>query len=140
MMPPGMPPGCSDRPAPRSISRVLWRGAGYIFFGIGGIGAFLPVLPTTGPWILAVWCLIKGEDPLAHRLLQHRRFGRPLREWVHHGRISRRGKIFASCGMSAGWGLATIAGAPTSVLIGLAVTLLGVMGWLWSRPRSQMGT
>ena len=122
------------RASGRSSLRPVWRGAGYLCFGIGALGAALPLLPTTGPWLLAVWCLWKGDDPLARRLLDHPRFGRALRDWFEGGRISRKGKIAATAGMAAAVGIVALAGAASVLLAILAAVLGGVSAWLWSRP------
>ncbi|MEM1409323.1 MAG: YbaN family protein [Pseudomonadota bacterium] len=115
--------------------RPVWRSAGYLFFGLGAAGIVLPLLPTTGPWILAVWCLWKGDDPLARKLLDHPRFGEPLRAWFEHGRISRRGKIAATAGMAVAMGLVVaFTGLPDLWLVGLAATLVAAAAWIWTRP------
>jgi uncharacterized membrane protein YbaN (DUF454 family) len=118
---------------PLSGKALAWRGAGYAAFGVGALGAALPVLPTTGPWILAVWCLWKGEDPFARRLLDHPRFGRALRDWFEHGTLSRKGKLAASLGMAGAVGVVFIGGG-LMLASCLTAALLAVGAWLWSRP------
>lgn len=117
-------------------TRPLWRAAGYASFAVGAAGAALPLLPTTGPWILAVWCLWKGDDPLARRLLDHPRFGRPLRDWFEHGRVCRAGKVAASLGMAGAVGVAAATGLGATPVLLLAALLLAVSAWLWTRPEA----
>jgi uncharacterized membrane protein YbaN (DUF454 family) len=114
--------------------RPVWRAAGYLFFALGAAGALLPLLPTTGPWILAVWCLWKGDDPLARKLLDHPQVGTHLRRWFERGAICRGGKIAATAGMTVcvlAAGFAGLAALPLMVLAGL---LASASLWLWSRP------
>lgn len=115
-------------------SKLFWRALGYACLAIGAAGILLPLLPTTGPWILAVVFLIKGEDPMASKLLDHPRFGAPIRAWFERGEISRAGKIAASAGMALAVISAAIFGMPLAVVAILALCLLGVAIWLCRRP------
>ncbi|NNU16162.1 YbaN family protein [Parvularcula sp. ZS-1/3] len=115
-------------------SKLFWRALGYACLAIGAAGILLPLLPTTGPWILAVVFLIKGEDPMASKLLDHPRFGAPIRAWFERGEISRSGKIAASVGMALAVVSAAFLGMPPVAVGVMAVVLLGVALWLCRRP------
>ncbi|MEM0930348.1 MAG: YbaN family protein [Pseudomonadota bacterium] len=119
------------------MKRQIFRGLGYLCFVIGAVGAVIPLLPTTGPWILAVFFLWKGEDPLATRLMTHPRFGQPLRDWFERGAIRREGKIAACVGMTVTVAVMAWLGAPLWVTIGVALLLCGVGVWLVLRPEPQ---
>jgi uncharacterized membrane protein YbaN (DUF454 family) len=125
-------------PASRRF-RPVWRGAGYLCFAVGAVGAAVPLLPTVGPWILAVWCLWKGDDPLARRLIQHPKAGPHLKRWFEHGVISRWSKIAATLGMAAGVVTAAFAGLGVVALALLTTFLAAVSVWLWLRPERSTG-
>jgi len=115
----------------------VWRFLGYGFFALGAVGAVLPLLPTTGPWILSVICLAKGRDPLSERLLGHPKFGPALCDYVDHGRISRSGKICAVSGMGMSFLLTAALGAGGYALLLLAGVLSFAMIWVVTRTEPR---
>jgi uncharacterized membrane protein YbaN (DUF454 family) len=68
---------------------------GWIFFGTGVVGAFLPVLPTTPFMLLALWMFSKSSDRFHHWLYNHRVFGPPLQRWQQHHVIPWTAKLAA---------------------------------------------
>ncbi len=119
------------------MKRQIYRGLGYFCFVVGAVGAVLPLLPTTGPWILAVFLLWKGDDPLATRLLYHPRFGQALQDWFETGAIRREGKIAACVGMTLAVVLMAVLGTPLWITAMVGVLLAGVSIWLVRRPEPQ---
>ena len=77
------------------MTRHLYFILGWIFFVIGGIGAFLPVLPTTPFMLLALWAFSKSSERFHHWLYHHRVFGPPLQQWQQYRVIPRMAKFMA---------------------------------------------
>ncbi len=75
--------------------RILLLALGWLFVGLGVIGAFLPVMPTTPFLLLAVACFARSSPRLESWLMNHRQFGPPLRDWRERGAISARAKAMA---------------------------------------------
>ena len=73
----------------------LLRGLGGLFFGLGVIGIFLPVLPTTPFMLLALWAFSNSSQRWHDYIHNHPRFGRTAREWKEHRAISLRAKVTA---------------------------------------------
>ena len=115
-----------------------------LFFLIGLIGAFLPLLPTTVFWILACIFAFRGSPRLRAFMLNHPVFGPGLRLWFEHGAISRRSKIFAVLSMTASSAFVTWILWERWVIIAIAVgTLAAVALWIATRregPRSAPST
>jgi uncharacterized membrane protein YbaN (DUF454 family) len=77
-----------------------WSALGYGFFGIGLVGAALPVLPTTIFWIAAAGCFVKGCPAMAHRIFAWPGIGPAVEAFLRHGVIRRKAKASALCGMA----------------------------------------
>ena len=68
---------------------------GWLAIGLGVVGIFLPLLPTTPFMLLAAWLFAKGSPRLHDWICNHPRFGAPIRDWNEHGVINRRAKWLA---------------------------------------------
>ncbi len=68
---------------------------GLLSFGLGVLGAFLPVLPTTPFLLLAAALFAKSDERLYNWLLNHKTFGRYIRAFREEKAIPLHGKVFS---------------------------------------------
>ena len=80
----------------QSSIRGLFVLAGWISLGLGLIGAFLPVLPTTPLVILAAYFFSKGSARLHRWLVSRPYLGNMILEWERHHVIRMRAKIMST--------------------------------------------
>ncbi len=77
------------------MSRSGYLILAWFSFGLGVIGAFLPIMPTTIFIIIAAWAFAKSSPEREAWLLNHARFGPPLRTWRDHRVIPLKAKCMA---------------------------------------------
>lgn len=114
------------------MRRHLYLAGGVISVALGAVGAFLPILPTVPFLLLATFCFARSNPEWEQRLLNHPRYGPPLRQWRDRRAISRKAKTGALIAMGAGVVLTGVTAGWPWVLIPAAV--MGVTGtWIWTR-------
>jgi hypothetical protein len=117
------------------LARGLWLAAGILLTGIGIAGIVLPLLPGVVFLILAAACFARSSPRLEAWILDHPRFGAPVRDWRTRGAIPLRGKLMAGGGIAGGFVVFLFAARPE---LPLALMVGGVMAacwaWILSRP------
>lgn len=117
------------------MTRAIFLGLGWLFVGLGVVGAVLPVLPTTPFLLLAAACFARSSPRLEARLLAHPRFGPLLADWRARGAIPARAKLFAFAGMAAGYGLFWFFARPGLPLAAGVAFLMAIgAGYVATRP------
>ncbi|MBE0481285.1 MAG: YbaN family protein [Dehalococcoidia bacterium] len=72
----------------------LYVAAGMVCLGLGVLGAFLPLLPTTPFLLLAAACFARGSTKFYNWLINNRWFGRCIRDYREGRGIPKRLKVF----------------------------------------------
>jgi uncharacterized membrane protein YbaN (DUF454 family) len=75
--------------------RIFLTIIGLISLGLGILGAFLPVLPTTPFLLLSATLFLKSNKRLYNWLMNHPRLGPYIRNFLEHKAIPLRVKIVA---------------------------------------------
>jgi len=108
----------------------------YLCAGLGIIGAFLPVLPTTPFLLLAAWAATRGSPELHRWLHDHPRFGPPLIAWEKNRAVSVSGKWLACSLMTASWTIMVLVTESWIVPIITGLLFCSVGGYLITRPNA----
>lgn len=115
-----------------------WLVLGCVLVGIGLVGIVVPLLPTVDFMILALPCFARSSPRLEAWLLNHPRWGAPLRAWRDHKAVSRHAKMAACGGMAVGYALFWLAVRPRPlVALAVAMALVSCALWIVRRPSSQ---
>ena len=118
----------------QSTTRILFIVAGWISLGLGLIGAFLPILPTTPLVILAAFFFSKGSTRLHHWLVTRPHLGKMIVEWEQHRVIRMRAKIMSTAVIIPLFAY-TLTFVEVHLTIKVVVALIGVavLAFIWTR-------
>jgi len=90
---------------------MVYRVLGVLCTGLGIAGIFLPLVPATDFFLLALWFFARSSQKLHDWLINHRVFGKYVHDlWVRGG-MTRRSKLWSIAAMSVAIG-ATAATVP----------------------------
>lgn len=108
--------------------RWLSIALGLVFVGLGALGVFLPVLPTTPFLILASACFVRSSPWLNAWLLNSPIFGPLLRDWQRHRRVRRRVKHLSAALLIMAVALSVWLGQLSSpwLIVVLVLALIGL--------------
>ncbi len=98
------------------IGRVLWISAGTLFVGLGVVGIFVPILPTTPFLLLAAFCYGRSSQRFLRWLLTNRWFGDYIRNYREGKGLPLREKILT---LTALW-----------LTIGVSIVYVASQWWL----------
>ncbi|WP_299484089.1 YbaN family protein [uncultured Roseibium sp.] len=117
------------------MRRITFKLLGAGCVGVGIVGAFLPLLPSTIFFILAAGCFARSSPALEARILNHPVFGPPVIAWREHGAITPKAKIVAVIGMTIGYLLFYWSASPNIWLAAVtAIFMFACATYVVSRP------
>lgn len=123
------------------VMRLLVLGIGWFFVGLGAIGIFLPVLPTTPFLLISLWAFSTSSPRLHKWLYTHPRFGPWLVAWSRYHVIPLKAKILAVTMMLGSWLYVTFMVAQTWMLPAmLGVIMITVFAYILTKPSTVPAT
>ena len=125
--------GDPSRAAPAPIRRA-WQCLAVACVGLGGLGAVLPLVPTTPFLLLAAWAASRSSPELHEWLYRHPRYGPVLRDWRDHRALRPRVKSVALLLITASWLIMMVTVGSNPVRLLASVIMLCVAVFLATRP------
>jgi uncharacterized membrane protein YbaN (DUF454 family) len=123
---------------PAAISarrRHVYNALAWMCFGLGFLGMFLPLMPTTVFWICATWLWLRSVPKRVDFLVGHPRFGPSIRAFLERGEMCRTGKTAAIGSMAVSWSIWFSLATPGPVLAITVAAILGMVAlWIGTRP------
>ena len=112
---------------------------GLICLSLGIIGYFLPGLPGTIWLILAATLFVRSSDRLYNFVVQHRLFGKQVKQFLDTGGMTLRAKFIS---MTFMWmfSLGSVLIAPYGLLFDIPIVALAIIGTIFisSRPTLKL--
>ena len=91
-------------PVTRRWLRPIYFVLGIVFLGIGIVGAFVPLIPSTGPLLLSAYLLARSSKRVHSWLMNHPRWGRFISDFYQGRGIPLRTKVVAIIAMALSFG------------------------------------
>lgn len=109
-----------------TVKRVFLIVAGSISLGMGILGIFLPVLPTTPLLLLAAACYVRSSDRLYQWLITNKRFGPYILNYREGKGIPLKSKIM---GVTLIWISMLFTVIVVIPLVSIKILLLGIAAY-----------
>jgi uncharacterized membrane protein YbaN (DUF454 family) len=118
--------------------RWIYASAGVIFVIVGGIGAVLPLLPTTVFMLLAAACFARSSPRFYQALINNKSIGPVITEWEQHRCMPRHIKKRALVLIFITFSISITFFAQT-LWLRIVLALLGItlLGWIARIPSRQ---
>lgn len=114
------------------------RALGVAFVGLGFLGVFLPLLPTTPFLLLALACFARSSPAIHDWLINHRMLGPYIVDWERDRSIPNGAKITSVVMMSASFAWLTLGtNAPAIAIWMTGAILICVAVYIVTRPTSR---
>jgi len=75
--------------------KIVFLALGCISLGLGVLGIFLPLLPTTPFFLLSAALFLRSSKRLYNWLLNHKYFGNYIQNYLFHKTITLKSKIYS---------------------------------------------
>jgi len=118
--------------------RPIYLLLGMVALSVGAVGLFLPLIPTTGPILLAAFFFARSSERLHRWLVEHPRFGEFIADFQAGRGIPLRAKVTALVMMTAAftYSIGWVLDHPAS-RAAMAVIAVGALGYVLRLPRSD---
>jgi uncharacterized membrane protein YbaN (DUF454 family) len=114
--------------------RAMFLAAGLACVGLGVVGAFVPLMPSTIFFIAAAACFARSSARLERMLMSHPIIGEAVRAWRARGAIPVKAKWLASAGMGLGLLLLAATNPPILLMALACAALIACALFVWTRP------
>lgn len=124
----------SKNPVVRGLYLVL----GVLSLGIAFVGTFLPLIPTTGPVILAAFFFSRSSERFDEWLETNALFGGIVRDWRAGVGFSVRGKAIAVAAIATTFTISVVFATDSTALRAVLILLaLSIATFVVTRPTKR---
>ena len=113
-----------------NLKKRVYLILGFIFFGLGIFGYYMPLIPGTIFMIISAYFFMNSSQKLYNKIVNHPFYGKPIKQYVEHNVIPLKSKIIILVSM---WGatfitLYMLSYIDFSLTIKLLAILLSILG------------
>jgi len=84
-----------------NIKKKIYLVLGFIFFGIGLFGYYMPLIPGTVFMIISAYCFMNSSEKLYNKIINHSLYGSPIKQYIVYNVIPLKTKVVILLSM---WG------------------------------------
>jgi uncharacterized protein len=122
----------------KTIKKYLFLSLGFIATGLGIIGVFLPLMPTTCFLIVAVWAFSRSNPAFGDRILHDPRFGPTIKNWMENKSINKKSKCTISISIVVAFSITFLIMNPSIMLSAFLISgMLMLLFYINSRPENN---
>jgi len=120
------------------VKKIFYLSAGLVSLGLGVLGIFLPMLPTTPFLLFAAICFGNSSSHFHGWLLGHPVLGPPIRDWRERGVIRTGPKVTATAMLGTSAAMLFLSEtAPVAGQAAFGAFAAFVLLFLWTRRGSR---
>ncbi len=105
--------------------------------GLGIVGAFLPLLPSTCFMLLASWAFSKSSPAFHHWLYYKSSFSKSIQDWQQHRVIALKIKWIATASIIASYSITFIFVNNVYIVSSLGIGISVLLIYLYTKPSQQ---
>lgn len=121
--------------------RGVYLALGILSLGVAFVGAFLPLIPTTGPVLLAAFFFARSSERFDQWLETNAIFGGIVRDWRAGAGFSVRGKTIAVVAIATTFTISVVFATESTALRVLLVLLgVSIAAFVVTRPTKRTAT
>ena len=107
---------------------------GSVSLGLGVLGAFLPLLPSTCFVLLAAWAFSQSSPKFYDWLYNKSPFSSSIQNWQQHRVIPVKAKVIITVSLASSYTITAMLVSNAMVLIGLGLGMTILLSYLLTRP------
>lgn len=105
---------------------------------LGIVGIFLPLMPTTCFLIAAVWAFSKSYPQYSQKILEHEKFGPPIKNWMETKTIDTKLKCTISTSIVLGFSISFLIMMPSKEIgLLLIFIMFSLLYYINTRPENS---
>jgi uncharacterized membrane protein YbaN (DUF454 family) len=117
-----------------SLRKLVWLSLGFLFTGIAYIGIFVPLLPTTTFALAAAFCFAKSSDRFQQWILNHKVFGKVIRNWNERKVYPTKAKYIMVSSMALSLLITAVFTHNWPLILIIAAVMAAIVIWAWRYP------
>ena len=114
--------------------KIIWFSLGSIALVLASLGVILPLLPTVPFLLIAAFFFAKSSKKVHTWLVNHKLFGKMIRDWNERGAIDRKAKYFSTVSILLVIVVSLVLEIKLMVIVMQVIVLSLALLFIWTRP------